>query len=280
MDYITVSTDTTYLDHTLCFLHTLQKQSVSDITAHVRGVNLSHQETERLKRVYDNIIVINDNTDLSKTKTRLKGDQSWSWSSLSDIKHNSFTCSDFMCYINNMRFDNVCDLLEAANTTRVINMDVDQLFVNPFDINDLFSTGEIITFNENDPPAICLDSVLPDVWIPEVWTSDDTYNTEYPLNDESLIGITNTELTRKFFSQARELMHKDFLNWDADYNTINKLYTVYSNEIQFKSPELKYCDRWLYSSDSIIWNGAGNNRERCKQYRDYRHNILYEVNEL
>jgi hypothetical protein len=277
MDYITVSTDTAYLEHTLCFLHTLRQHAVSDITAHVRGVSLHHTEIDRIKRVYDNIIIINDSTDLSKQRNKLKEDQSWDWTLLSDIKNNSFTYSDFMCYINNMRFDNICDLLEDKNTSRVINMDVDQLFVNEFDLDELFTGGDILTFNENAPPEMDVSECVPRVWIPEVWTSDDTYETSHPLNDESMIGIVNSELTRRYFHEARDMIHEDFLNWDADYNIINQLYNTYTDVIDIRSPSLRFCDRWIYSNDSVIWNGAGNNRTQVDKYREMRDNILYEI---
>tara|TARA_B110000467_G_C18301294_1_gene471553 strand:- start:559 stop:1248 length:690 start_codon:yes stop_codon:yes gene_type:complete len=228
--------------------------------------------------VYDDITVIDDSTDLSTKRDKLKGDQSWEWSSLSDIKNNSFTYSDFMCYINNMRFDNICTLIDLPDTNRVINMDVDQLFINSFDINDMFKQGDIVTFNEHDQlTSIDTSDIHAGVWIPEVWTGGDTYTTDYPLNDESIIGVVNSETTRDYFNQAKRMIHEDFLNWDADYNTINYLYNQFADRISFTSPELKYNDRWYYSPDSVIWNGAANNRDKCQRYIDKRRDILNEI---
>lgn len=278
MDYITVSTDTEYIEHTLCFLYTLQQHSTTHIKVLARGVNLSSTCIDSLRSVYDDITVIDDSTDLSTKKDKLKGDQSWEWSSLSDIKNNSFTYSDFMCYINNMRFDNICTLIDLPDTNRVINMDVDQLFINSFDINDMFKQGDIVTFNEHDQPtSIDTSDIHPGVWIPEVWTGGDTYTTDYPLNDESIIGVVNSETTRDYFNLAKRMIHEDFLNWDADYNTINYLYNQFADRISFTSPELKYNDRWYYSPDSVIWNGAANNRDKCQRYIDKRRDILNEI---
>lgn len=267
MDCVTVTTDKKYLNHTLCFLNTLNTHS-DNIHVLLRAVNLSASDITMIKCVYSGIEIIQDNINLNETDLKLKNDQSWSWTGLKNISKNSFTYSDHMCYTNNMRFDNICTLLARDNVKRVINMDVDQLFINRFDPDDFFKNNEIVTLNEMDQPRdVDVSDFYSNVWIPDVWQADEKFVSTQPIIDESIIGCVNNNKTRHFFNQAREMIHQDFFNWDADFDILNKLYHQTHDSIKFSSPDFKFMDRWRYNDTSIIWNGAGNNRNTIKKYQ-------------
>ena len=280
-DYITITTDADYLHHCGCFLLTLKKHSINKPSVLLRTVNVSARHIKLLQAIYPGIEIISDNVSLSTTPDRLKGDESWSWAGYNNMKDKSFLVSDLMCYTNNMRFHNICILLQRPHVKRVINMDVDQLFINDFSFDDLFETGDILTFNEHDQHEIvCVDDIERGVWIPDVWRSDESYNTSEPLIDESMIATVNNKFTRSFFNQARDRIERDFFNWDADFNILNQLYSEFKNTIVFKTPKIKYIDRWYYDDSSVIWNGAGNNRVTVSKYVNKKNAITEQWNQL
>lgn len=93
------------------------------------------------------------------------------------------------------------------------------------------------------------------MWYPERW-KDDTFTTQFPFNEESFIGIKNNNSTKLFFARAAEEMDRDKMNWDADYQILNSLYHEFQSKIRFKDLPVEYIDRWFFSENSYIWNGA------------------------
>lgn len=264
MDYITITSDDVYFKHCYTFLKSLSRHS-KNINVLLRCVNMADRQINSLEDIYENLEVINDQIKLSKVKNRLKGDMSWQWVGLENIKGSSYTYSDHMCYTNNMRFDNICSLLSRDNVSRVVNMDVDQIFVNDFSFDELFtSDADVYTFNEHDQKIKNIKDISDRVWIPDVWLIEG-YKTDEPLIDESLIAVNKNRKTIDYFSQAKELIHNDFYNWDADFKIINQLYKT--TDIKITTPKLKFIDRWYYNDDSVVWNGAGNNRITNNKYR-------------
>ena len=269
MIYVTCTADESYLKYLKVLLQSFSEHC-PEVNFFCRLVNVPAEKIEMVYSWNPRVELLTENVTLNSRPDRLKEDNSWAYAGLSNIRKCSFLVSDLACYCNNKRFDNINILLSRQNVSHVVNMDVDCIAVNKFNVENLLSNHDIAIFNENAPlvseTGIC-EALNQKMWYPGKW-KDDKFVTQYPFNDESFIGIKNNQSTRLFFSRASADMCTDMMNWDADYQILNKLYHEFKSDIMFKDLPVEYIDRWFFSPSSYIWNGAAEGKFLNKNFID------------
>jgi len=265
MIWFTVTVDESYYHYLKVYLKSLQ-QTNPNAWVLCRLVNFD-KEVE-IKQYFTNIIFEKTTTLLSKRKNRPRGDISWQYATFKNIRNCSFLVSDFQCYCNNIRFDNINKLQETAQY--IINTDVDIIFNKEIDLKVLFKDTDFLFLNENEPFSTETGiALLPkkNQWYPSTWYNLNALS-DMPFCEESVFAIKTTPYTKLFIQEAETLIKQDFLNWDADYQILNKLYKKYITNIKFKTLPVEYCDRWFFSKNSYIWNGAAEIKTLSQEYKD------------
>jgi hypothetical protein len=271
---ITVTSDDIYFDKLIVFLKSLYY--TNDIDTIVTLVNINKSKQEIIKKISNRITLKLINKKLSNKVIGLKNDNKWQWVDLKNIKKNNFTYTEKSAFCNNIRFKSILNSLHL-NYDFIINMDIDQIFINKINLNDFFNKHDFYIFDESKDFKSLKERDLKNLnpektWVPESWLDKKT-KIEKTLTDESFICIKNNDKIKNFFKEADNLIRNDFLNWDADFYILNNLYKKYKNEISFDTIYLEFNDRWFFDEDSFIWNGAAeiktNNRIYIDKYEKY-----------
>lgn len=254
MTCFAVTSSIEYNERLKVFLYSLYRTN-PDVHVLCRLVNYDDRRT--LQSIFPKIEFVLSNTLLSKQRNRLKGDQSWKYASLSSVRKCSFLVSDYECYCNNKRFENIITALDAGYK-RVISADIDIIANKKIDFNKLYKDYDIIFLNENEPLLSETGIILTkpeNMWYPGRWLNSD-FRTNMPICEESVIGASNTSNVYRFFKKANTLIQDNFLSWDADYQILNQLYYEFLSNIKFGNLPVEYSDRWFFSENSYVWNGA------------------------
>jgi hypothetical protein len=271
---ITVTSDDIYYDKLEVFLKSLY--SNNDIDTYVTLVNVDKIKQEKIKKISNKIKINIINKNIPNKILGLKNDNKWQWVKLKNIKNNNFLYTQLSAFCNNIRFENILKCLELKYDY-VINMDIDQIFINKLNLNNFFNKHDIYIFNENKDFKSLKKRQLGKIdpsktWVPESWI-DKKIKIKKPLTDESFICVKNNENVKKFFKEADNLIKKDFLNWDADFYILNNLYEKYKDIISFETIYIEFNDRWFFDKDSFIWNGAAeiknNNKIYINEYKKF-----------
>lgn len=271
----TVTSSIEYDERLRVYLKSLSKTNPNDFVL-CRLVNYDNRED--LQKIFPNIEFILSTTNLSKKRDRLKGDQNWKYASLSSTRKCSFLVSDYECYCNNKRFENIVRAFDIG-FENVINTDVDMIFNKTINCAKLLGDNDIVLLNENEDllseSGIYLDRVR-NMWYPGKWL-DSKFKTDSPVCEESFIAIKNTPLVYDFFCEADRMLHNDFFNWDADYIILNNLYRKFSAILKISNLPVEYSDRWFFSENSYVWNGAAEVKHVNQSYIDRYNQILAEI---
>jgi hypothetical protein len=264
---ITVTSDGRYFDKLLVFLKSLY--TTNSIDTLVTLVNVDKHKQEKIKKISNKIKINLIEKNIPNRVIGLKNDNNWQWVGLKNIKENNFTYTELSAFCNNIRFENILKCLEL-DYKYVINMDIDQIFINNVKFGNFFNKHDFYCFNESKNFKSFKNRNLKDLkpentWVPESWLDKLTV-IDQPLTDESFICVKNNNKIKKFFKEADTLIKKDFLNWDADFYILNNLYKKYKDVISFDTIYTEFNDRWFFDRDSFIWNGAAEIKTNNKKY--------------
>ena len=248
----------------------LESASIHDLSLrfHVRLINTS-KDAALLNYItgYPRVKILHDNVELNSKPTKvstLKRNPDLDNSGfVRDRKgHGEFKVirraySELNAYCTNIKYNTLNTLLQENYDDVLVYLDVDTLIRKPLDdLEALIKKGDI---------GIVLDG-------------DSLDDPDVDFVDGGLIGVNNTEMSRKFIKDIDKNM--DLLDITDDEMYFEKAYKLYKPSIVNLPRSFKEegGETGEFDTDAYMWSGHGDNKSYCTQYikefQRYKENML------
>lgn len=248
---VTTTVDKNYLEYLFCLVKSVRVNSPSTLV-HCRLVNITDNSViDNLKRIFPNIIIELDSTNLTSKRRNLRASgELLHGSSILDClarQHKKgmprFLCSDIQCYTSNTRFRNIKKLLQEGHQD-VIYMDADTIVrKNIEDLQSYLSKSDLC----------CTVSYCPRYLNKRCWEC-------------SFLYVKNGDLVKAFIDEVIFETESDMFNWDSDQIALEKVYdtkfydTLILNEDVKHIEDLSALHGRELSFNSYIWAGSGSTK--------------------
>jgi hypothetical protein len=259
---ITLSTDSDYVDRTVCLLNSISINS-PDFKVYLRAIDCKESEITALKAAHNNLILDDEQVGKCTKRKFFRAGAVLSTNLLNTGPYKSRLLSERQCYVSNTRYRNILYCLQELNEDIVIFLDADAIvrrnlsdltnFINKYDV--LCNVGTEVPRYPNGRCWEC-----------------------------SCIIARNTPETIAFFNKVRELTEVNMTDWDSDQFAIENIYSTSTitlcddiSHIEDLGWRVLTVDNWketssIYSSDTYIWPGSGEGKfteEYCKEQKKY-----------
>ena len=263
---IICTTDSEYVPIAECLLTSLNDNSPGPVV-HLRAVNCSSDDIEKLKSCYSNINIIIDNIELNTKRDRIQREQGILLQEklthgfrkkLTNHRGARWLYSEKMAYCSNIKFNTINSVM-STGATNIFYIDLDSIIRSNLDpLYDIIMNNEMV-FRVTDITG-------------ELSTRFENRTVMY---HGGMFGAVNNDNNKNIFQAIEDVVSEDMYNWDIDETAIydaieNSGTAVYRLPAKYKD-EGSYntdIDDYIFNDQSVIWSGAGHIKYTSEKYVD------------
>jgi hypothetical protein len=244
---VTISTDSNYVDQTLCLINSIKTNSPS-VKIHLRAIDCTAAELNALRESYDKLILEDEQINLSTKRKYFRAGAVLSTNLTNTGPHRARLLSERQCYVSNTRYRNILHCLTKLKEDIVVLLDADTIVrKNLLELTDFINKYDVLCNVGNNVPR-------------------------YPNNrcwECSCIIARNTVDSIAFFEKVKTLTESKMNDWDSDQFAIEQSYNPAElslcediSHIEDLSWRILTVENWdtisfEYSPDTYIWPGSG-----------------------
>mgnify|MGYP003669327173 CR=1 FL=1 len=270
---IICTTDSEYVPIAECLLTSLNANSPGPVV-HLRAVNCSSDDIEKLRSCYSNVNIIVDNIELNTKRDRIQREHGILLQEklahgfrkkLTNHRGARWLYSEKMAYCSNIKFNTINRVLNTG-ATNIFYIDLDSIIRSNLDaLYDIIMNNEMV-FRVTDITG-------------ELSARFENRTVMY---HGGMFGAVNNDTNKNIFQAIEDVVSEDMYNWDIDetaiYDAIEnsstdvyRLPAIYKDEGRYNTD----IDDYIFNDQSTIWSGAGHVKytsekyvDECKKYND------------
>lgn len=244
---ITISTDSNYVDRTLCLINSIRTNS-PNVKIYLRAIDCTASELKLLRDSYENIIISDEQLNLSTKRKYFRAGAVLSTNLSNTGPHKARLLSERQCFVSNTRYRNILYCLTEVKEDIVVLLDADAIVrKNLLELTDFIKKYDILCNVGSNVPR-------------------------YPNNrcwECSCIIANNTPASISFFKRVKDLTESKMMDWDSDQFAIEQAYNPkelslcedisHIEDLNWRVLTVKNWNNiaFEYDPNTYIWPGSG-----------------------